>query len=166
MALISGLTSCSTPNTRAVDDQASILTLQQRDAISAVVEGHNKNGPGKLILRTIKELPPDTTIEKYAYSLALEDRKARYERNDDVYVVIALRDRRMRIEVSPSMQALLPESFCQHVIGDVMIPNFRHEDYYEGIQAGIKALVERLEGRGAEASLRADRPLASRAFGA
>ena len=151
------LTSCSSmrpPQTVQpspfVDDQAVLLTPQQLNEISVVLHKHNYTGPGRIVLRTIKELPPNTTIEKYAFSLTLAELQKPYEKGDDIFVVVALEDRKMRIEVSPTMQSLLPDAFCQYVVGNIMIPSFSRGEYYAGIYSGVVSLVDRLENPAAQ----------------
>jgi len=139
-----------------VNDQADLLTPQQLKEISVVLDNHNKVGPGRIFLRTIKTLPPNTAIEKYAFSLALEKLQKPYEIRDDVFVVVALEDRKMRIEVSPTVQSLLPDAFCQHVVDDIMIPSFRRSEYYAGIHSGVVSLIDRLESPLAQQGAPAD----------
>jgi uncharacterized protein len=126
---------------------AVLLTPKQFSEISVVLDKHNRSGPGRIFLRTIKELPPNTTIEKYAFSLALEESQKPYDKRDDVFVVVALVDRKMRIEVSPTLQPVLPDVFCQHVIDNIMIPRFKRGEYPAGIQSGIVSLIYQLESR-------------------
>jgi uncharacterized protein len=133
-----------------VSDQAGILDQAQRRNLARLLDEHNRKGPGKIVLLTIAELPPGTSIEKYAYAKAMEIAQAPnyYARSEQILVVIALKDRQVRIETSPNASVLLPGVFCKKVIDDVMVPKFKRALYFEGIREGIASLVDRLEQAG------------------
>jgi uncharacterized protein len=130
-----------------VSDQAALLDQAQRSNLSRLLDEHNRKGPGQIVLLTIGELPPNTSIEKYAFAKAIEIAPA-YSMSDQILVVIAMKDRQVRIETSPNVAVLVPDAFSKKVIDGVMVPKFKQALYFEGIREGIDSLIERLEQAG------------------
>ena len=125
-------------------DEAAVLTPQQHKEISSLLLDHNRKGPGRISVFIAKQLPPDTTIEKFAKNKINEQPLAPNEKADRILIAIALQDRKMRIETSREVWAALPEQFCKEVINQKMTPQFKEKKYFEGIHAGISALITRL----------------------
>jgi uncharacterized protein len=130
-----------------VTDEAEMLTEKQRTALSDLLLRHNQQGPGRIFLVTIKQLPPNTTIEKYAVAKINEKPFAPGERLDRILVLVALQDRKLRIETSKEVWPLLPDEFCKGVIDTVITPKFKEKRYDEGLTAGITSVITKLRGR-------------------
>ena len=67
------------------------------------------------------------------------------ERNDRILVVVALKDRKLRIETSREVWELLTDEECATIIQEQFIPQFREGNYYQGIHDGIVAMISQLE---------------------
>lgn len=126
-------------------DRAGLLTREQRNEIHDILDDHNKKGPGKIFVLTTDELPPNTSIEDYAFAQALERLSAPYEKNDHILLVVALKNRKVRIEASPNVSPLVPDDFCKKVIDERIVPRFKEAEYYAGIRAGIISLIDKLK---------------------
>lgn len=68
------------------------------------------------------------------------------QKNNGVLLYVALRDRKIRIEVGYGLESQLTDSFCGRVIRQVIAPAFKKEKYDEGILAGVQSLVVRFQG--------------------
>ncbi|HEY0455243.1 MAG TPA: TPM domain-containing protein, partial [Verrucomicrobiae bacterium] len=60
-------------------------------------------------------------------------------------ILVALNDRKMRIEHSSKTWELLSPEACSQIMEETMRPHFRNKEYTEGIKAAIASLTERLE---------------------
>ena len=127
-----------------ITDEAAVLTPEQHEEISALLLAHNKKGPGRISVFIATKLPPETTIEKFARDKINSPPPTAREKADRILIALALEDRKMRIETSRQVWAALPDSFCRDVITQKMAPQFKDKKYFEGIQAGISALIAKL----------------------
>jgi uncharacterized protein len=95
-------------------------------------------------LQILRKLPIDASIEDYAVAKIREGASPN-EKFSRILVVVAMENRKLRIETSESISLILTDQYCKEVIDDVMVPRFKQSQYFAGIRAGISALIERLE---------------------
>jgi uncharacterized protein len=55
-------------------------------------------------------------------------------------LVVAVKDRRLRLEVGYGLEGVLPDAIAKRVTADYIVPYFRRQDYGGGIVAGITAV--------------------------
>lgn len=60
--------------------------------------------------------------------------------DNGVILVVAVKDRRLRLEVGYGLEGLLPDAIAKRVTADYIVPRFRQQDYGGGIVAGIAAV--------------------------
>ncbi|VTY38908.1 Repair protein [Xylophilus ampelinus] len=81
-------------------------------------------------------------------------------RDDGLLVVVALADRRMRIEVGQGLEGTVPDVAAARIVDRVMAPRFREGDYAGGLRGAVDALDQRLRGHApADADEDADAPM-------
>jgi uncharacterized protein len=149
--LVASAMAAAAPRENATDtwftelvDQPGVLTAEETSQLGVLIAEHNRDGLGLIKLLVVQRLPAGLSIEDYARSvlqdeLALADRRA-----DRVLVLLAMDNKKMRIEVSASLWSVLPDQFCKTVIEKEMTPQFRRAKYFDGLKAGVTALIGRL----------------------
>lgn len=65
-------------------------------------------------------------------------------RDNGVLIVVAVKDRRYRIEVGEGLEGALPDLTCDSIAEQCFVPNFRRGDYATGIYQGAIAVAERI----------------------
>lgn len=126
-------------------DDAKLLTAKENEVISDILSIHNSEGPGRISIFTIKELPKDVSIERYAYGLVNAIPWYENEKRDRILLLIAVKDRKLRIETSRDVWDLLTDDECRHIIKNVIAPEFKKERFYAGINSGLIALINELK---------------------
>lgn len=66
--------------------------------------------------------------------------------DDGVLIVVALKDRRMRIEVGYGLEGAIPDAVARRIVSEQMAPRFREGDFSGGLIAAVEALGARIEG--------------------
>jgi uncharacterized protein len=87
----------------------------------------------------------DETIESFATHLFNTWGIGDSQRNDGVLILIAVKDRKVRIEVG-SGYGSTQDANMQEVINEYMLPFFKRNDYSQGIYQGARAVVGTLTG--------------------
>lgn len=131
-----------------VIDQPGLLTQVERTEIARMVANHNEQGLGLIKVLIVHRLPPNMTIEAYAARVLQDELSLSDRRADRVLLVLATEARKVRIEVSSAIWSVLTDQFCKKVIEREMTPQFRRAQYFEGLRAGISALIGRLDEPG------------------
>ena len=61
-------------------------------------------------------------------------------------MLIAKEDRKLDIAVGYGLEGGLTDYTSQHIIDDVIVPNFKGNDYYRGIDEGTDAIIKAVKG--------------------
>ena len=68
------------------------------------------------------------------------------EDRSGVFLYIAIKDRDYFIVTSDRTQGVLPDGFVGIVRDEFLKPNFRNEDYYEGVDQATDAIIQAMQG--------------------
>jgi uncharacterized protein len=132
-----------------LNDFAGILSYEQKQEIEKkLIEIENKttNEIAVLIINSLE----GKSIEEYANEIFNSWGIGKKGKDNGVLILIALKEREIRIEVGYGLESYLPDSVCGRIIREVMAPNFRKNDFYTGIKEGIEKIYEILEGKNLE----------------
>ncbi|MEM9174310.1 MAG: TPM domain-containing protein [Myxococcota bacterium] len=133
-----------TLSSRVVDgagllDAATAQRLRRTLADYETATGH------QVVVLTLPTLDGEA-IEAFGIRVAEAWKIGTAEFDDGVIVIVAARDRRVRIEVGYGMEGVLPDALAARIIDEVMIPEFRGGRMGAGILAGVDAILA--AGRG------------------
>ena len=164
LALAQGARAADVPylSGRVVDD-AEILSSATREAISNRLKAHEEKTTDQIAVLTILTLGDDS-IEEFAAKVFASWRLGRQGRDNGVLLIVAPKDRKMRIEVGYGLEGTLTDVASSRIIRNVMTPAFKANDFDRGISDGVDAIVGQLEGTRDVARL-ADVPATSTSSG-
>lgn len=131
--------------TSRVIDETGTLRPADREALEArlaAIEARNGSQVAVLLVPTTQ--PED--IAAYANRVGNAWKIGRREVGDGVVVVVAVQDRRMRIEVAKSLEGALPDIATARIIDETMKPRFRQNDYAGGLMAAVDQIGARIAG--------------------
>jgi uncharacterized protein len=145
---------CSSAQTRTgypeeknlyVNDFANILTAGERNRIRQTLTRLRSNTNIEAMVVTISSISRyktnDRNIESFATNLFNTWGIGDSQRNDGILILVAIKDRKVRIEVGSGYGKQL-NSQAQTVIDSVMLPHFRNQNYSLGIMEGTDAFTE------------------------
>jgi len=88
----------------------------------------------------------DGALEPFATGLFNEWGVGDASRNDGVMLLVARYDRKLRIEVGAGYDRSY-DGRMKRIIDDVIVPYFKTDDYPQGIEAGVMAVIKDLTGQ-------------------
>ena len=94
-------------------------------------------------------------IEEFGYKLGRHWGIGQEGKDNGVLLIVAPRERRMRIEVGRGLEPLLTDALTKLIIENGMKPRFKQGDFAGGIRAGVRDIIAVLTGDGEELNLRA-----------
>lgn len=127
-------------------DNAEILAPTTRERISAASREHERNTTNQVVVLTVPSLGGES-IEDYATRVFEAWKLGRKDRDNGVLLLVAPKERRMRIEVGYGLEGVLPDAIAARIIRDVITPRFKAGDYDNGVADGVEAIIAQLEGR-------------------
>jgi uncharacterized protein len=93
----------------------------------------------------LQSLEADTKQE-YSHRVATSWKLGRKGTDNGVLLLVALNDRKLRIEVGYGLEGTLTDLRSAHIIRDEITPRFRAGDIPGGIRAGVDAILRTIEG--------------------
>jgi uncharacterized protein len=130
---------------RVVDD-AEILDGGTRSWLSRQLADFEHRTGHQLVVLTVPTLG-DETVEDFAQRVFDAWELGRKDEDDGVLVVVVPQDRKMRIQTGYGLEGDLPDAIAGRIIRNVMAPAFREGKYGLGVQKGVTAIMDRLEGK-------------------
>ena len=68
------------------------------------------------------------------------------EFNNGVVLLIVKDDRQLNIATGYGVEGALPDITAKHIIDKIIVPNFKGDDYYRGIDEGTSAIIKAVQG--------------------
>ena len=148
--------------TARVMDLAGALTPEARSALDAKLAAFETQAGSQLVVLLVATTQPED-IAAYTFRVADSWKIGRKAVGDGVLLVVAVQDRRLRIEVARTLEGAIPDLAAKRVIDEVITPRFRQGDYAGGIDAGLDRLIGLIRGEAlpAPAAPRNDGPFGS-----
>ena len=133
-----------TPKGR-VSDYTSTLTSAQIEALNRTLAEFENQTTNQIAVVLIPTLGGDN-LEDYSIRLAEKWQIGQKGRDNGVILVVVMKERKMRIEVGYGLEGVLPDSLAGDIIRQVIAPRFRQGRFFEGIEAGVTAIMAATRG--------------------
>jgi uncharacterized protein len=131
--------------TGRVVDNAEILSADAERRITARLKAHEDRTTDQIAVLTVATLDGES-VEEFAVKVFEAWKLGQKGKDNGVLVVVAPRERQMRIEVGYGLEGTLTDLHASRIIRDVMTPRFKAGDYDGGVETGVAAIVARLTG--------------------
>lgn len=128
-----------------VNDFAGVLTVEQKNALETKLSAFNASTSNEIAVVTVKNLGGDY-IENYAVQLFKEWGIGNAKQDNGVLLLVALEDRKMRIEVGYGLEGALTDSLASQIIRNDLTPAFKQNDFYGGIYLATDHIIEATKG--------------------
>ena len=144
------------PLSDRVVDTAGILPADVKAAMIAQLAAFEAKSSDQIVVATINTTG-EWTIEHYANLMFRRWELGQAEENNGVLLLVAVDDRKLRIEVGYGLEGTLTDAIASLIINDTIVPEFRAGDFPGGIQKGVDDIIAVLEGDAAGLMDRAKR---------
>ncbi len=131
--------------TSPVTDLTGTLTPDQSSALDAKLREFERTQGSQVAVLVVPTTQPEE-IEQYSIRVVERWRLGRSQVDDGVLLLVALGDRRVRIEVGYGLEGALPDATANRIIELDIVPAFKRGDYYGGIAVGVDRIMRVIEG--------------------
>jgi uncharacterized protein len=133
------------PLTARVTDLTGTLTQQQRAALEERLAAFEARKGSQIAVLIVPTTQPEE-IEQFSIRAAEAWKVGRKGVDDGALLVVALKDRRLRIEVGYGLEGALPDARAKRIIEEYIVPRFKAGDFFGGIDAGVSRIMSVVEG--------------------
>jgi len=131
---------------RYVVDLAGIIDAELEMKLNGYLQELEQKTTAQFVILTIESLAGEA-IESFALEVAHDKWKLGQKGKDNgLLLLVAVKDRKYRIEVGYGLEGALPDSFVGSVGRDYLVPYFRKGDYSKGVLTAALALTGKVAG--------------------
>ena len=136
--------------TQPVNDFARVVDPDSAQRIDALIRSLQRATGDVVVVATVDTFQPYATIDEYAVKMFQNGGRGIGEKGRDngLLIVVAVKDRRVKVEVGYELEQFITDGFSGEVSRDDMAPQFRQGSYGAGLVAGVQRIVGRIaQGR-------------------
>jgi len=128
-----------------VIDQTGTLTPEQLRALSDKLQALETQRGSQVVILMVPSTQPED-IAAYGQRVGDTWKIGRREVGDGLLVIVALQDRRMRIEVAKTLEGAIPDLMASRIIERTLKPAFQAGAYADGLSAAIDQIDQLIAG--------------------
>ena len=126
-------------------DLAHVLSGQETEQLSDQLKTHEEktgNQVAVLILPSLEGEP----LEAYSHRVATTWKLGQKGTDNGVLLLVALKERKLRIEVGYGLEGTLTDLRSARIIRHEIVPRFKAGDIPGGVRAGTEAILKTIDG--------------------
>ena len=127
------------------NDFTNTLDNSELYSLNSMLKSFDDSTSNQIIFLMIHSLNGNS-MEDFTYQTAAKNNVGSKKNNNGVLFFVAKEDRKMRIEVGYGLEGALPDALCSSILRNEVRPYFKEGDYYEGIKAGLNAIISATKG--------------------
>ena len=125
---------------QAVNDFGNFLEPFQKEALEQKIRAYNDSTSSAIVIITVPALD-GYDIAEVALKYMREWKPGVADKDNGVIILVSKEERKARIETGYGMEGVLPDITAKHIIDEVIVPNFKANDYYRGFDQAVDAIV-------------------------
>ena len=133
------------PLAAPVNDHASVLAPEAKSRLNAELLALQQETGAQIAVLTIPSLEGEV-LEDYSLRVASSWGLGKKGKDNGVLLLIAIKDRKLRIEVGQGLEGKLTDLLSARIIRDEIAPAFKLGDYAAGVENGIAAMMRVVRG--------------------
>ena len=133
--------------TGTVNDYAQLLSPQERASLEAQLQSFEVRTGNQVVLLTVASLEEEP-LEDFSIRVAEEWKIGRQGTDNGAILLVAPREKKVRIEVGYGLEGVLTDAECDRIIQRAILPRFREGSFPEGISAGLTGIMQVIQGPG------------------
>lgn len=142
------------PLKQRVTDLTATLDAAQSQALEGKLAAFEQAKGAQIAALLLPTTQPET-IEQYGIRVADTWKLGRKGVDDGVLLLIAKDDRKLRIEVGYGLEGVLNDAIAKRIVAETITPHFKRGEFYQGIDAGVDAIIKVIEGEALPPPVRA-----------
>jgi uncharacterized protein len=128
-----------------VTDLAGVLTPDQVSSLDSKLQDFERTDSTQIAVLIIPGLEGES-LEDYSIRVVEAWKLGQKGRDNGAFLFVALKDRKMRIEVGYGLEGTLTDIRSHQIINDEIAPRFKAGDFYGGIDAGLTGIIQTIRG--------------------
>lgn len=130
---------------RLVNDLAGMMQPDEVAALEQKLVNYNDSTSSQISIVTVPTLG-DNEIADYAQKLYETWGIGQKGNNNGVLLLIARKEQKARIQTGYGLEGAIPDALAKRIISNTIVPAFREEQYYQGLDRATDQLIALAKG--------------------
>ena len=124
-----------------VNDFAGVVSAEYKEKLNSLIGELEEKASAEIAVVTITSITP---YEEKEYARLLFDnwKPGKKGKDNGVLILLAIKERRWRIETGYGVEGILPDGVCGEIGRDYMVPYFKQNEYSEGLYQGVIKIAQ------------------------
>ena len=130
---------------RLVNDFVGVLSSIERDQLEQKLRAYNDSTSTQItivIVRTTEPYP----IGDFAFRVGRKWGVGQKGKNNGLVLAWATQTRKVYIATGYGLEGAVPDAIAKRIISNTIVPAFRQEQYYQGLDAATTEIIQRAQG--------------------
>jgi len=133
------------PPAAQVTDLAGVLAPAAQQSLRAKLTAFEKTHGSQIAVIVVPTTQPEP-IADFTNRVGDAWKIGRRDIGDGVLIAVAVKDRRVWISVARALEGAIPDVIATRITRELMGPSFARGDFAGGIDAGVDAVMKRIQG--------------------
>jgi len=130
---------------RLVNDFSKTLSANEVLQLESKLVAYNDSTSSQVSIVLINSVGP-YDISDYAFQLGEKWGIGRKDKDNGVLILAAMKDRKVFIATGYGMEGAIPDALARRIVDQLIVPNFRAEDYYDGLDKATDMIFKLASG--------------------
>jgi uncharacterized protein len=130
---------------RLVNDMADFLMPNDENQLEAKLRAYNDSTSTQIVVVTVLSSGGYPAWE-FATMIGEKWGVGQKGKNNGVVILIVKETRDVHIATGYGMEGVLPDAAAKRIVDQILIPNFKNGQFYEGLNSAIDAIITRSIG--------------------
>ncbi|MDQ2792408.1 MAG: TPM domain-containing protein [Bacteroidota bacterium] len=130
---------------RLVNDLAGLLQGGEADQLEQKLVAYNDSTSSQIAIVTVPTLDGND-IADYAQKLYEAWGIGRKGKNNGILILVAQQEHQARIQTGYGLEGAVPDAIAKRIISNTLVPAFRQNQYYAGLDRGTDQLIALAKG--------------------
>lgn len=123
-----------------VNDYASILSSSEEAELDQILKMTEDKSSSQVVILTIASLE-DEVLEDFTIRVVEDWKIGQKDLDNGVLLLIAMREKKLRIEVGYGLEGVLTDAKCSYIIRNLIVTEFKSARFFNGVKAGTNAIT-------------------------
>jgi len=128
-----------------VNDYADILSSSTARQLESILGDLEKTDSTQVAVLTIPSLEGEI-LEEFSIKVADQWKIGREQFDNGAILLVALKERKIRIEVGYGLEGSLTDLMAGRIIAEVIVPQFKTGNFDQGVIDGVQAMIGVIRG--------------------
>tara|TARA_R100000988_G_C3980684_1_gene156768 strand:+ start:151 stop:951 length:801 start_codon:yes stop_codon:yes gene_type:complete len=129
----------------SIYDGAKLFTTAQTNALEQKLNGYADSTSTQVVIATVQNLKGDD-ISLTGAKWAQEWGVGQAEKDNGIFILVSKEDRQIDINTGYGIEYRMTDRMTERIINRIIIPQFKQNNYYAGLDQGTDAIFQALAG--------------------